>query len=144
MTTATISNETHCACGKAFADDATDFLPGYARKADTDERVCYPCAAASELADLHATGRAVLYLSGEPKYHPTLSTQPFAWLSDVKVGNWTGLIKFNVTGYNRGLHNIAGKRTNVWFTDDKGGKWWGVSYGDNTQLIHCKRLKGRA
>jgi hypothetical protein len=141
-----MNNETHCPCGKAFADDATNFLPGYARRAADDVKVCYPCAAAGELADMHATGRATLYITGDEvvKYKGPGVVAPVSHLDNVVVGNWTGHFQFKVTSRWYGSHNIAGTRTDVRFRDDQGAEWWGVTFGNNTQLIHCKRLKGRA
>jgi hypothetical protein len=61
--------------------------------------------------------------------------------------NWTNILRFPITARKTGRHNIAGKRYDVWFDGpDEYGTctqlWWGVRYGDNTQILHCRRLKG--
>jgi hypothetical protein len=136
---------THCACGKAFADDATSLVPGYARKADTNEHVCYDCAARDELAMMHAAGKAMLYLTGDivvPFNGPGV-VPPISHLQNVRVTNWTGRISFQVTGRSVGRHNIGGVRTDVWFKDDEGRDWWGYQVGRDTQIVHARRLKVR-
>jgi hypothetical protein len=44
-------------------------------------------------------------------------------------------------GRTTGRHNIAGVRYDVWFRGPDGHVWWGVQYGDMTQICHCKRTK---
>lgn len=56
------------------------------------------------------------------------------------VTNWHGSLKIPVDTFNTGNHNIADSRTDVWFTDYRGVKWWGVNYGSNNQICHCKKL----
>ena len=55
------------------------------------------------------------------------------------VQNWPGSLK--IPCHTRcGDHNIARTRYDVWFKFE-GYEWWGVYYGEDTQLIHCKRTK---
>ena len=88
-----------------------------------DDRICYPCMARYELDDLLSTGKGLLYLG---KY---------------TVTDWTGTLSLPITYQKKGRHNIAGTRYDVWFRVGA-EKWYGVQYGENTQLIHCKRMKG--
>lgn len=86
-------------------------------------RHCYDCCAERDRASMRETGKATLYDCGD-----TLT-------------NWPGTLSLKVTGSTEGRHNIAGTRRNVWFRFE-GRDWYGVRYGENTQIVHCRRLKG--
>ena len=58
------------------------------------------------------------------------------------VTNWPGTLKLRVTGRKMGSHNIAVWRYDMWFQFE-GFLWHGVRYGNNTQLVHCKRTRMR-
>lgn len=79
-----------------------------------------------ELSAIRATGRAVLYLTGKP--------------GEYEVTNWVGSMRLKPWRVRKGRHNIAGTRYDVWFNLD-GATWHGVQYGENTQIVRCKRLK---
>lgn len=111
---------------------------GYGYLAGTSSPICYQCCAEEDKRYMREHGKIVLYLNCEK------------W-SDVKrlglvnrgcggwVNNWPGTLKipcFTKTG----KHNIAGTRYDVWFKFE-GYEWWGVCYGEDTQLVHCKRTK---
>lgn len=105
-------------CGKPFPKPFQ-----YGTRPD-GARVCYKCCAVTDRADMDETGRATLYLTHD----------------DAVVTNWPGTLRFIVRRIRKGRHNIAGTRYDVWFT--VGNRiWHGVQYGDNTQIVHCKRLK---
>ena len=87
---------------------------------------CYTCCGERDKAGMIRTGRATLYLT------PTAIT------------NWPNSLRFNYGEVRVGRHNMAGKRYDVWFRGPDGADWHGVQYGDNTQLLHCRRLKARA
>lgn len=101
----------------------------------TDERghtACYACCADRELAAMRKTGRATLYLTGAGLH----------W----EVINWPGSLRFKVwNGEPKiGRHNWAGRRYDAWFsvlTDGAPELWHAVTYGDNTQIAHCRRVK---
>ena len=40
----------------------------------------------------------------------------------------------------RAIYYIAGIRYDCWFRFE-GFWWWGVRYGNNTEIVHCKRTK---
>jgi len=90
-------------------------------------KVCFACCAKRDTADMSATGCAVLYLTEGPE--------------GAHVGNWPGTLKIRVTHLRKGSHNIAGSRTDVWFTDCDGRQWHGVQLGEFSQICRCKRLK---
>lgn len=79
------------------------------------------------------TGRVTLYLiivnNGSSNY--------------AKVTNWSGTLHFDFLEYKKGNHNITGKRYDTWFIFN-GYFWHGVTYGDNTQICHCKQTKEKA
>ncbi len=107
--------------------DAPELKPG-----ETLERspaVCYTCCADDDRREMIETGRAVLYLTQTAPAH---------------VSNWPGSLSFPVPYISRGRHNIAGRRYDFSFTGPDGKEWRGTQYGDNTQIAHCRRVKGRA
>lgn len=103
-----------------------------------DKTICFDCCGVLDREEMNKTGRAVLYLSVESQ---NVGPEPGRRLFSGKVSNWPGTLSFKVTG-TCGRHNIAGRRYDVWFTDENGREWHGVTYGDWTQLCHCKRTKG--
>lgn len=99
---------------------------GYATRKNGD-KVCYDCCGEEDKQWMIDNGSICLYLTCE-KTKGTIS-------------NWPGTLSF--TAYiTVGRHNIAGNRYDAWFTGPDGKKWHGVTYGDNTQICHCKKIKG--
>lgn len=105
---------------------------GYDRE---DNTVCYACCGIRDEEDMKKYGKALLYLTVTPPKEGVRH----GFGTGGKVSNWPGTLSFNV-GVRVGRHNIAGKRYDVWFAFD-GNMWHGVTYGDNTQICHCKRTK---
>jgi hypothetical protein len=114
-------------CGNPFV--ASEHTPGYGIL--DGQKVCYPCCGeldAIRLRNMNPGDRTTLYLD-EKNGHPSAVT------------NWPGTLTIPADSYAYGHHNIAGKRIDVWFAFE-GRLFWGVNYGDNTQIVHVKRLKG--
>lgn len=106
------------------------------------DKICYDCCGVMEAQQMLKTGKIMLYLTCTNKSRGAMTTNDFdAWREKNYVSNWPGSLKIKLNGLNIGRHNIAGKRYDVWFTF-KGQQWHGVTYGDNTQICHCKRTKG--
>lgn len=106
----------------------------YARLAPSNDSpiVCDVCAAKRDLADMEATGRATLYLSGTGR--------------GAKITNWSGTLSFPVYGAIwQGRHNIAGVQefANFCVAGDP-FVWTGRCIGRNTQIFHARRTKARA
>jgi hypothetical protein len=83
---------------------------------------------------MRARRKATLYLTGDAS-------------SGFYVGNWPGTLKIAVSRFKLSRHNIARSRIDVWFRVEgagliKGANWHGYQIGDNSQLCHCKQLKG--
>lgn len=107
------------------------------------------CCGENDRKDMISTGKAVLYLTCEPASKMRLNGQPYtiATLNQGigrstkgTVSNWPGTMKFDC--YTTvGHHNIARYRYDCWFTGPDGKRWHGVTYGDNTQICRCRRLK---
>ncbi len=102
---------------------------GYGRDKDNNI-ICYECCGkidADQLENLPIGGRMMLYLvkRDDGLYYVT---------------NWPGTLKIKCT-VRKGYHNIAGTRYDVWFTFN-GKHFYGVTYGDNTEICHVKRIKG--
>lgn len=87
-------------------------------------KICYECCAIQDKKWMNTKGKIVLYYDGR------------------KIFNWPGTLVFLATRYKEGKHNIASKRIDVWFKGPSNDLWHGVQYGNNTQLLHCKRVKG--
>jgi len=84
---------------------------------------------------MDASGRVVLYLCKDKD----------KW----QVTNWPGTLAFraSVTQHKRGHFSpFSGymPRYDAWFCDADGHLWHGRCIGDNTQIIHCTRLKDTA
>ena len=107
---------------------------GYAivKEDGREKQICYACCAKRDLADMRQTGRATLYLVSSP-----MSVIP-NW---PRVTNWPGTLAFTVTRRKSGRHNLAGSRTDVWFTDSDGARWHGVQLGENSQICRCRRVQ---
>ena len=97
------------------------------------KKVCYACCGLRDIADMRATGRAVLYLTVAG---PTAAAPLWP-----VVTNWPGTLRIPVKSRRVGRHNFAGSRTDVWFNGPDGERWHGVQLGENSQICRCRRLK---
>lgn len=115
-------------CGKA-KEHISDITTGYARKGE--DKICFDCCALYDKFLMRENGAIHLYLTydkdGKVSY----------------VSNWPSTLKISIYNVKIGRHNMAGKRYDVWFMFE-GTKWHGITYGDNTQICHCKRTKQKA
>lgn len=122
---------------------------GYATNRDNDDKTCYACCAIADRAYMDSHDRITLYLivdheslavndvSHEHNVRNKICPRNYGW----KVTNWPGSLVLHPFRVREGRHNIAGKRYDCWFNDHKNRKWHGVQYGDNTQIVHCRKLK---
>ena len=111
---------------------------GYGFLPNSSAVVWYPCCAELDKQQMRDTGKITLYLDCErwAEQRRKGSTMR-ACMGSVK--NWPGSL--SIPCHTRcGNHNIARSRYDVWFKFE-GYEWWGVSYGEDTQLVHCKRTK---
>ncbi len=118
-------NDTLChRCGRDYSPDTPKHdAPGgsgYAVLPDGN-RICYDCSAETTRKAMTTTGRAVLYLQGDT------------------VTDWPGRLSFAIIRRAHGGHNLVGSRTDVWFIGPGRQLWHGRQYGDNSQLVHCRR-----
>lgn len=97
---------------------------------DLGRRHCYVCCADHDQAYMRKTGKITLYLT------------TFDNGSLGRITNWPGSLEFRTAYVRRGRHNIAGRRYDAWFWFE-GAHWHGVQYGDNTQIMHCRRTKAK-
>lgn len=107
-------------CGKTPPPPSGSGGTGYG--AYNGAKVCYACCAKRDREHMREHGRITLYLTGS------------------KIANWPGTLEFTADTVRKGQHNIARTRTDVWFRVD-GEHWHGVQYGENTQIVHCKRVR---
>jgi hypothetical protein len=129
-----MTTDTPCAdCGAHITREPGSIGTGYARDPDTDARICYACCGKRDRAAMIETGRAVLYLT------KSREGEAFPYV----VTNWPGTLRFPVYSVRKGRHNVAGSRTDAWFTCE--GQWWhAVQYGENSEIARCRRTKARA
>lgn len=134
--------DTHCACGRKFADYKTEMSTGYGVDRKTSQRWCFHCCGEHDIARMIFDGKATLYLSVAKAPEET-SINGIKCFTNTRyeLTNWPGSVKFPVAFYSEGRHNIAQTRTDVWFRGPDGHIWWGVQYGEWTQLCHCKRTR---
>jgi len=114
-------------CNKTIVTPDGSVGTGYGTNKD-NKKICYSCCAELDKAEMRKSGRIALYL--------TTNENTGCYV----VTNWPGTLSFHVDLRTTGRHNIAGKRYDVWFTFES-QQWHGVTYGDNTEICHCKRSK---
>ena len=125
-----------CAAVKSIS---TQGGTGYAVTND-GSKICYACCAVRDRANMIRTGKATLYLTMSSSCDVPGQLVPAR--EHVAVSNWSDTLRFPIhTPIKRGKHNIAGIRYDVWFTGPDGEPWHGVTYGRNTQICHCRRIK---
>lgn len=105
---------------------------GYAVN-DAGEKTCYACCGELDAQSMREGNRIVLYLT-----HTRDNGTDYP---KTEVSNWPGTLRLPVQRQRIGRHNIAGKRYDVWFNGPDGAVWHGVTYGDNTQICRCRKLK---
>lgn len=118
-------------CGKPepidTCPDMPELKPGEAL--ERSPAVCYFCCGKRDIADMIATGKATMYLSRTDT------------LGIYKISNWHGSYTIENIHVRKGRHNMARVRYDAWFTGPDGKSWHGVRYGENTQILHCKRIE---
>lgn len=109
---------------------------GYGRD-DLGRRHCFTCCGETDTAVMRDRGKATLYLVTEGAQSIARNHAPRHF--SARITNWPGTLDIPCQ-VKTGRHNIAGKRYDAWFTGPDGRQWHGVQYGDNTQIIRCKRV----
>lgn len=126
-------------CGHA-PSETTGLGTGYGVDSE-GKKYCHDCCAARELTDIAATGKATLYLSRHEVLATNCGNSRNAHCTH-KVTDWPGKLVFYCGEPRKSRHNIARWRYDVWFrVPNDVFLWHGVQYGDNTQIVHCKRTK---
>lgn len=108
-------------CGASVKEAATDL---------NGNRICFKCCGENDQLSLSSAkigDKFMFYLTWRNNERPYIS-------------NWPGTMKINAAFYKTGRHNFARKRYDVWF-NFKGKSFWGVTYGDSTQICHIKCVK---
>ena len=94
------------------------------------EKICYACCGLQDrkaLENLDFGEAIALYLVKKDGWY-TLT-------------NWPGTLSFPVYETQKGKHNVAGSRTDVWFSLGNGHFYHGVQYGSFSQICRVKRIK---
>ena len=113
-------------CGKEIQRDGV--MCGYGRTVD-GKILCYDCCAKHTEKEFDSLPQ------GEKTYLYLVSKN-----GDLYVTDWTGRFSIPVYRHRKGRHNIAGTRTDVWFSR-YGKKYHGVNYGEFSQICHIKQVK---
>lgn len=92
---------------------------------ESGEKICWECCAFVDKERMRLEGKIDLYLAEKD--------------GQFFVCNWPGTLSIKVEHYNKGRHNWSRVRYDVWFNLD-GSTWHGVQYGNNTQIVRCRRL----
>lgn len=103
----------------------SDISTGYGSDKDGN-KICFDCCGKNDmeqLRNLKPKEKMCLYLNTKNK----------------KITNWPGTLKIQLHYIREGKHNIAGKRYDTWFSLGQ-FNYHGVQYGNNTQIIHIKKL----
>lgn len=110
-------------CNGEFTKDGIG--TGYGERGG--KKYCYKCCAELEKRDLLGL------IDGESYC---------LYLTNNEVTNWCGTLRIKPHHIRDGHHNIAGVRTDVWFSF--GGKeFHGVQYGYDSEICHIKAIKTR-
>lgn len=110
--------------------------------ADNGDKTCFDCCALVDREYMREHGRIDLYLTHEKSLTIERAyTTNQEWTHIAKVSNWPGTLSIPCR-VKKGRHNMARWRYDAWFTFE-GQSWHGVQYGDNTMIIHCKKIKGK-
>jgi len=113
---------------------------GYAVKSN-GHKICYDCCAIKDAEYMHDKGKITLYLT---LLDDGYSRVVRSYHTRGKIINWPGTLSFPCRVRRKvNTHNFAGTRYDVWFRGPDGFNWYGVTYGENTQLCHCKRTKDK-
>lgn len=135
MTTVLNKVGTCSRCKQDIFSPPESMSAGYATNKDND-RICYRCCGIMDKEIMRTEGKITLYLTCEPASN---EKNPAGRRTLGKVSNWCGTLEF-VCHTSTGKHNIARVRYDCWFPFE--GYWWhGVTYGDDTQVCHCRRTK---
>jgi hypothetical protein len=100
--------------------------------------VCYGCCAELDQEYMIEHGAITLYLTNV-RQHRALGWRNGQWSGD--VSNWPGSLCYPNRNVKMGGHNWAGRRYDVWFIGPDLYRWHGVRYGDDTEILHCRRTK---
>lgn len=131
-------------CGEVKSHES-DFTTGYATNKD-GKKLCFDCCAVEDKKYMieHGNSKGLpLYLTPakNPPTTPRLAGETYG---TYEVTNWPGTLRFKCNKPKKNYHNIAGHRYDVWFDGPDGFLWHGVNYGENTQIVHCKRTKTKS
>jgi len=113
-------------CGHPESEHSS-FTRGYGQDSQ-GKKHCYACCAEQDKQHMREHGKIALYLVQDKT-------------GSNRITNWPNSLSFPVNHIRKGRHNIASCRYDCWFSFE-GQQWHGVQFGDNTQIIHCKRIKG--
>lgn len=128
-------------CGVAIAQPQPGSITSGYGTTPEGSKICYACCANRDKEYMRSNDKITLYLTGVAP-HRNRTRLGIVTSPDWKITNWPGSLQFRPMGQNVkvGRHNMAGVRYDVWFVFE-GFVWHGVSFGQNTELLHCCKTK---
>ena len=130
-----MSNQTfRCSQCNEHKPITTGSSAGFAQD-DKGNKICYACCAIQDKQWMKDHNTITLYLTIDNPHR-----QVGFW-SRGKITNWPGTLEYQAH-IRKGYHNWAGVQYSVWFKDDTGQVWYGRQVGNDTQLCHCRKIKG--
>ena len=112
-------------CKKIIIKEKDSITAGYGTNRQ-GQKMCYFCCAENDKERMRNCGQITLYLT-------RVDTIP-------RITNWPASLIFDKITISRGRHNWGLIRYDCWFIFED-YYWHGIRYGDNTELVHCKRTK---
>lgn len=138
-------------CGKAVKNDS-NFTTGYGvdREGDEEKVYCFACCGLRDAERMEVEDKTYLYYCDHPDPIPGTFQEQMAVNTPrfYSLTNWPGTFKIPLRAYHITVKTEypwgrATRVTRVSF-EYKGRKWVGAMYGDNTQVMNCKRLKEKS
>ena len=126
-------------CGHTINTDEHKVTTGYGIEPKTNRKICYQCCADNDREYMLNNDKICLYLVRNGKWNYSIENVKFN--STWNITNWPNSLSFPVIWYTKGKHNIAKVRYDAWFVGPNNHIWWCVQYGEDTQIVHCKKTK---
>ena len=130
----------HFFCDEEKAWVSCAMSEGYARKSSNfSHKICYKCCAKLDMAEMDRERKITLYLSYKVEKPPQQRSIFTSDLKDAHVSNWPGTLKYPCT-VSKSRTPKGKSKYEATFKDHRGFLWHGVLYGEDSQLIKCKRV----
>jgi len=124
-------------CGHPASDHA-EHTTGYGIDAE-GKKLCYACCAERDKKTMTEESSITIYLSYDKAGYGGFHKAFGEWFKG-RVTNWPGSLEIKAS-IHKGRHNVSTTRYDCWFIGPDGKTWYGVQYGEFTQVVHCRKLR---